>query len=190
MLASCIFRYHNQSRLMLKCFKCGSGKLLPALSHVTSNFSSFNKVQNNGKFLLCKRSYSDEKSPSEIPQLMNFPMIIWPSIFKSIRNFILTTFIIRPYMDVDFDIAEFIKGSKRAVQVTQTERPYIWACARVSDSFEQVIARRYKKLEWPSHQRRASQFAQSDFTDVALWQRANRDQLWRHLLFLSLPGKR
>lgn len=53
-----------------------------------------------------------------LPALMDFHEIVWPSIFKSIKNWILINFIIRPYFDKDFTIQEFSKGSKHALSVS------------------------------------------------------------------------
>lgn len=67
----------------------------------------------------CRRLFSSESGPpsNKLPPLMSFPQIIWPSIVKSVRNFILTTFIIKPYMDREFNIPDFVVGSKKAVEV-------------------------------------------------------------------------
>lgn len=119
MLAACCTRYHARNKYLLRYFchslEHGRPSILSEVSNITSNFSL-----SNPKFWACKRlfsSSSDDNTPSQIPPLMNFPIIVWPSVFKSIRNFILTTFIIRPYLDLEFDISDFIKGSKRAVEV-------------------------------------------------------------------------
>ncbi|KAJ8958648.1 hypothetical protein NQ318_016373 [Aromia moschata] len=55
---------------------------------------------------------------NKLPQLMpNLPKIVWPSLIKSIRNFILATFIIKPYLDREFNLPDFVAGSKKAVEV-------------------------------------------------------------------------
>ncbi|XP_046398675.1 m-AAA protease-interacting protein 1, mitochondrial isoform X2 [Ischnura elegans] len=48
---------------------------------------------------------------------MNFPQIIWPSFFKSMKNWILCTTIVTPYFDREFNLPDFIGGSKQAVEV-------------------------------------------------------------------------
>ncbi|XP_045460938.1 m-AAA protease-interacting protein 1, mitochondrial isoform X2 [Harmonia axyridis] len=48
---------------------------------------------------------------------MNFPRVMWPSIPKALKNTILSYFIIKPYMDLDFDLGEVVLGSKKAVDV-------------------------------------------------------------------------
>ncbi|KAJ8935399.1 hypothetical protein NQ314_012817 [Rhamnusium bicolor] len=47
----------------------------------------------------------------------NFPKVVWPSLIKSFRNFILATFVIKPYFDREFNLPDFIAGSKKAVEV-------------------------------------------------------------------------
>lgn len=66
------------------------------------------------------RSYSSEDRPVEtqkLPQLMDFPPVIWPSFIKFIKNWMFANFIIRPYFEQEFSLAEFIEASKYAVQV-------------------------------------------------------------------------
>lgn len=66
------------------------------------------------------RWFSEESAPpsNKLPPLMpNFPKIVWPSLIKSIRNFILATFIIKPYLDREFSLTDFVNGSKKAVEV-------------------------------------------------------------------------
>lgn len=77
------------------------------------------QFQQNSLFDVCRRLVSSESGPpsNKLPPLMNFPQIIWPSLIKSIRNFILTTFIIKPYMDREFNLPDFVYGSKKAVEV-------------------------------------------------------------------------
>lgn len=103
----------NYTRNYTKC-------TCPAIltSNLTSNIT-FSKIdyckQNDTK----KRFYSTNSGPpsTKLPPLMNFPEIMWPSFIKSIRNFILSTFIIKPYFDKDFSLPDFVRGSKQALEV-------------------------------------------------------------------------
>lgn len=52
-----------------------------------------------------------------LPSLMDFEEITWPSVLKTIKNFIFVHFIIRPYFDRDFALQDFIDGSKHALSV-------------------------------------------------------------------------
>ncbi|XP_058816861.1 m-AAA protease-interacting protein 1, mitochondrial [Topomyia yanbarensis] len=72
----------------------------------------------------CRRNYSTDskdeippRKPRSLPMLMDFPELIWPSMIKSIKNWIMVQFIIRPYFDREFNLPDFIKGAKQALQV-------------------------------------------------------------------------
>lgn len=58
-----------------------------------------------------------QASPNQLPRLMDFPEIIWPSALNTIKNWITVQFIIRPYFDSEFQIKDFIYGAKQALQV-------------------------------------------------------------------------
>lgn len=59
-----------------------------------------------------KRPYCTNKQP-ELPKLMDVPLVVWPSIFKTIRNWILSNFIIMRYFDPEFNLDDFVIGSKQ-----------------------------------------------------------------------------
>ncbi|XP_075215606.1 m-AAA protease-interacting protein 1, mitochondrial-like [Lycorma delicatula] len=61
--------------------------------------------------------YCTQNKQPMLPKLMEFPEIFWPSIIKSVRNWILSNFIIMRYLDKDFNLQDFITGSKKAVVV-------------------------------------------------------------------------
>ncbi|CAH0550146.1 unnamed protein product [Brassicogethes aeneus] len=100
----------------------------PSICHCSistsgNNITSLLKGKENLKYRSLaesfRRCYSVEEKPStnKLPPLMNFPKIVWPSLIKSMRNFVLATFIIKPYLDREFNLPDFISGSKRAVEV-------------------------------------------------------------------------
>lgn len=64
-------------------------------------------------------------SKRTMPRLMNFPEIMWPSFFNSIRNWILVQFVIRPHFDRDFYLNDFVAGAKKAIQVQPTSCPFV-----------------------------------------------------------------
>ncbi|XP_013147843.1 PREDICTED: uncharacterized protein C2orf47 homolog, mitochondrial [Papilio polytes] len=65
-----------------------------------------------------QRTYCDDHAESrKLPQLMEFPPVMWPSFIKYIKNWMFANFIIRPYFDQEFSLNEFIEASKHAVQV-------------------------------------------------------------------------
>lgn len=100
------------------------------LSSVFTTGSSFGNTRVNCALLnhpVCKScnvqffsSQSDKgnNSNSELtfPKFSNLPEIVWPSFFKSIKNVITTYFIIKPYFDVEFDLNDFERGSRKALE--------------------------------------------------------------------------
>lgn len=65
---------------------------------------------------LHRRNYSTS-TPSQdfLPPLSDSPKITWPSFFKSCGNFIRCNFVIKPYMDNDFNMPEFVEGSRQVI---------------------------------------------------------------------------
>ncbi|XP_021913470.1 uncharacterized protein LOC110826789 isoform X2 [Zootermopsis nevadensis] len=103
---NCIHR-HNVS-----CFhmigSCDVGKATQSKNYQTRN-SNITGIS---------RWYSDGREPprEKLPSLMDFPEIVWPNIFKTLRNWILANLIIRPYFDQEFGLPDFVLGSKQAVE--------------------------------------------------------------------------
>lgn len=122
-----IFRNHYKFKKFIKFFNNTPGyRVVPILTE----FSTFTHQQSRILFTIDEikknvsevqvRSYSGSSS-NKLPQLMpDFPKIVWPSLIKSIRNFILATFIIKPYLDKEFTLPDFIIGSKKAVEASFT----------------------------------------------------------------------
>lgn len=84
----------------------------------------------SGSPKLAFRSYSDNSQSQDdqpvskrrlLPPLMAFQEVIWPSVFKSFRGFIFLHFIIRPYLDGEFNVKEFTTGAKQAVHIISTK---------------------------------------------------------------------
>lgn len=65
------------------------------------------------------RFYSDsgDRKNENPPQLMETPLLYMPSVINSIKNWILVTFIIKPYLDEEFCMEEFKSGSRQALEV-------------------------------------------------------------------------
>ncbi|XP_041971432.1 uncharacterized protein LOC121727589 [Aricia agestis] len=64
------------------------------------------------------RNYCDNRSDQRrLPQLMEFPPVVWPSVLKFIKNWMYVNFIIRPYFEQEFSLNSFIEASKHAVEV-------------------------------------------------------------------------
>ncbi|XP_055703554.1 m-AAA protease-interacting protein 1, mitochondrial [Phlebotomus papatasi] len=81
------------------------------------------------KLHLSVRSVSSDESSKNtqnrqnrsLPPLMDFPELVWPTVFKSMRNWILVNFIIRPYIDKEFNMPDFVFGAKQALQAVSTK---------------------------------------------------------------------
>ncbi|XP_001867849.2 m-AAA protease-interacting protein 1, mitochondrial [Culex quinquefasciatus] len=74
---------------------------------------------------LARRTYSTgsqdqdaaPRKPRSLPRLMDFPELVWPSVIKTVKNWIMVHFIIRPYFDREFTLPDFVQGAKQALQV-------------------------------------------------------------------------
>lgn len=96
-------------------------KEFSSFTHQSTSIFLKNEHSNKSNHIQ-SRFLSEESGPpsNKLPQLMpDFPKIVWPSFIKSIRNFILATFIIKPYLDKEFAIPDFIAGSKKAVEASR-----------------------------------------------------------------------
>lgn len=68
--------------------------------------------------IIQQRNYCEDHTEiKKLPQLMEFPPVVWPSFLKFIKNWIFANFIIRPYFENEFDLKEFVEASKHAVEV-------------------------------------------------------------------------
>lgn len=91
---------------------------------------------------------SDISNPRKrsLPQLMDFPEIVWPSVLKTIKNWILVNFIIRPYFDREFTVPDFVAGAKQALQVME-----VWAIGGGLTSFVSAFAGCFRKTSRRRH---------------------------------------
>ncbi|XP_076356606.1 uncharacterized protein LOC143249896 [Tachypleus tridentatus] len=62
----------------------------------------------------------DDKDDKTANSLMDFPHVIWPSLFLSVKNWIQTKFIIQPYLDKQFNHKDFVVGAKQALSAVST----------------------------------------------------------------------
>ncbi|XP_035905132.1 m-AAA protease-interacting protein 1, mitochondrial [Anopheles stephensi] len=94
----------------------------PASSHVLPGSSLVNN--NNHNIVQTRWNSTDEQSSRQRVRkrlmLMDFPQLVWPSVIKTIRNWIMVHFIIRPYFDREFVLADFVQGAKQALQVVSS----------------------------------------------------------------------
>lgn len=99
---------------------------LQATSSASSNDNNLTskhpllRQQNNGAALRLRAYSSSDETPRSLPTVMDFPNIVWPSVFKTIKNWIMINFIIRPYFDQEFSMPDFVSGSKQAVEVVSS----------------------------------------------------------------------
>lgn len=104
-----------------------------------SKFKGYLKAQKLCSNIGLEKKYSTEPEKEDsknvkLPPLMNSSPIIWPSIIRSFKNVIFSYFIIKPYMDHDFDLNEFILGSKKAVHASiniESNEYFLIICCRL-----------------------------------------------------------
>lgn len=96
------------------------------LSRPSHNNNYLRRPFSQGLLSFCKtssdtnRKYSqgsdgDGSKPPPSSNLMDFPLIVWPSTLMTLRNFFFATFIIKPYYDNEFSLASFREGAKQAL---------------------------------------------------------------------------
>lgn len=104
---------------------------------LTANNAISQTNRHHGLISIAQRRYSTDdnrQSSGKLPPLMEFPQIIWPSLLKTMKNWILVNFIIRPYFDREFNMPDFVNGTKHALQVG------------LFNSFAQCVWLRWKEL--------------------------------------------
>lgn len=85
-------------------------------------------------------------SNRSLPTVMQFPNIIWPSVLKTIKNWIMINFIVKPYFDKEFDMSDFVGGTKHALEVTVDAgllNFFMFMHLLFSDSFIEHVERRH-----------------------------------------------
>uniref|UniRef100_A0A182PCA5 Tim44-like domain-containing protein n=1 Tax=Anopheles epiroticus TaxID=199890 RepID=A0A182PCA5_9DIPT len=90
-----------------------------------SAFGGLPIVNNSHNIVQMRWNSTDEQQSSrqrirKRPMLMDFPHLVWPSVIKTVRNWIMVHFIIRPYFDREFSLPDFIQGAKQALQVVSS----------------------------------------------------------------------
>ena len=61
----------------------------------------------------CRNYLNESQSQVQLPALSSEPPVMWPSFFKTLNNFIQCNFVIRPLLDKEFNMPEFLEGSKQ-----------------------------------------------------------------------------
>jgi len=82
---------------------------------MNTKYAQSSNFEKDLKYNCIKRWYSDDTGIPKrtLPRLMDFPEIVWPSVIKTLRNWILANLIITPYFDQEFSLPDFINGSKQ-----------------------------------------------------------------------------
>ena len=101
-------------------------------NNVTSNCGGALFQDNSKTFQTINRNYSTPTPPENdewkktLPVLMEFPNLVWPSVFKTIKNWIMVNFIVKPYFDQEFTMTDFVDGTKHAlhVYIPYFQRPF------------------------------------------------------------------
>lgn len=79
------------------------------------------KIENITSKLFSSKSNNEiddeDHSKKSLPPLMSFPEVVWPSVLKTVKNWILINFIVKPYFDNDFTLPDFVAGTKFAFTV-------------------------------------------------------------------------
>lgn len=63
-----------------------------------------------GSSVADRKYYCKEYRP--FPEVPEFPPVVWPNLFKSIKALLYTYLIIKPQFDKDFSLQEFSKNSR------------------------------------------------------------------------------
>lgn len=61
------------------------------------------------------RYYCKDYRP--FPEVPDFPPVVWPNLFKSVKALLYTYLIIKPQFDNDFSLGEFAKNSRKVFGV-------------------------------------------------------------------------
>lgn len=70
-----------------------------------NSISCITSIDNHRHY--CSKNYRP------FPEVPEFPPIIWPNVFKSIKALLYSYLIIKPQLDKDFSLGEFAKNSRK-----------------------------------------------------------------------------
>ncbi|XP_023227478.1 m-AAA protease-interacting protein 1, mitochondrial-like [Centruroides sculpturatus] len=117
-----VLRCHTADRLftIIKKFKIQHARTLIHIKNdLFSNRQVYKLIRSGGMCSLDKEKIrwcsKDSKEEETSKNLMEFPPVVWPGLFMSIKNWILTKLIIQPYFEPEFDQPSFLKGAKQAL---------------------------------------------------------------------------
>lgn len=95
----------------VKNFKSYSG--LNGVAAVCANKPSFLHRPESTVGTVIYRNYCKDYRP--FPEMPEFPPVVWPNLFKSVKALLYTYLIIKPQLDSDFSLGEFAKNSRKVL---------------------------------------------------------------------------
>lgn len=94
--------------------RLGSAKLFSHNTNVELSRSSLLQTNHNTLITISSdRHYCKNYSP--FPNVPEFPPVVWPNVFKSIKAFLFTYLIIKPQFDNQFSLQDFARNSKKVM---------------------------------------------------------------------------
>lgn len=81
------------------------------------HYASDNENKSNNDDTGFSSHNNSNNNIARLPELMDAPLLVWPNLRCIIKNWILVNFIIKPYLDNEFSMKEFKRGSKQALEV-------------------------------------------------------------------------
>lgn len=98
----------NKSIISATCAKLFSNNAKIAIQ---SNGSLFFQSEHKRTTIISDRYYCKDYRP--FPEVPEFPPVVWPNIFKSIKALLYTFLIIKPQFDQNFSLGDFSKNSRK-----------------------------------------------------------------------------
>ena len=109
------------------------------------NISSLQERINSHGLVKIRAFHDSNDRYKLIPNLMDFPVPTTPRFTNTIRNFIFSNFIIKPYYDNEFDKSNFLEGAKSAVEfISQSLSEGDFETLEESDTVSEECLRKLK----------------------------------------------
>lgn len=113
-----MFSLRSCSYVLRGLGKCTSIRGIFVLENTqhASNYSlgeQFFVTRNQFKPVLIRVFCSSNETNLPLPDLTDIPIYIWPNIINTIRNFFFEKLIIKRYFDKEFNVTDFVEGSKQ-----------------------------------------------------------------------------
>lgn len=107
--------YKNIVQTTLHNFKShlGPTSAKPFVEYYSHTRTKLLRTLLSPNLLQCRSYSSSTESYVQLPALTNDPKLFWPTIFNALSCFIKCNFVIKPYMDNEFSMDEFLLGSKQ-----------------------------------------------------------------------------